>query len=175
MLLTHKSWHPTNSPQQCKMFWLSLSSLHSPGRLRLNLKHMFSVTLWKMSIKRCRVNENIFYKYFVVVLVPTIQRFTKVCCCVMRGSFFLVGAKKKKSNLLKFAKNFRLLSQSFQLITWYIHVAYTVYFRLKLGDVDDILKPGVGGIGRGREITLNTRHVGILVSGNCEISNIWNM
>lgn len=128
---------------------------------------MFSVTLRKLSITRCRVNENIFYKYFVVALVPTIQRFTKVC---LGG-----GAKKNNSNLLKFAKNFRWLSQRFQLITWYIHVAYTVYFRLKLGDVDDILKPGVGGIGRGREITLNTRHVGILVSGNCEISNIWNM
>lgn len=136
---------------------------------------MFSVTLRKLSITRCRVNENIFYKYFVVALVPTIQRFTKVCCCVMRESFFLGGAQKNNSNLLKFAKNFRWLSQRFQLITWYIHVAYTVYFRLKLGDVDDILKPGVGGIGRGREITLNTRHVGILVSGNCEISNIWNM
>lgn len=129
---------------------------------------MFSVTLRKLSITRCRVNENIFYKYFVVALVPTIQRFTKVC---LGGG----GAKKNNSNLLKFAKNFRWLSQRFQLITWYIHVAYTVYFRLKLGDVDDILKPGVGGIGRGREITLNTRHVGILVSGNCEISNIWNM
>lgn len=127
---------------------------------------MFSVTLRKLSITRCRVNENIFYKYFVVALVPTIQLFTKVC---------LGGAKKNNSNLLKFAKNFRWLSRRFQLITWYIHVAYTVYFRLKLGDVDDILKPGVGGIGRGREITLNTRHVGILVSGNCEISNIWNM